>query len=301
MKDIGKPKLRLKELRKQKKITQKHLALAIGIGQTAIANYENGKRFPDERILIRLSDYFSVSIDSMLCRSDDTSDIAAVSSFSYQPSASLRKMVDDFMEKSISSSRKASELIHSLLSAGYSEEQISLDLLETALIKTGKLWETGEYNEAMEHQLSSTVIEIMMLMKAQTGASAAHRGNAAALTVAGEKHDIGLRMICRFLEIDGWDCFFIGSSVPPAALTNFIESGNIDLLLLSYTLSEHTDSAVSIIENIRTLKTPPRIAVGGRGTLRNVARLRSSGADYISTSAADLIHWTRNIIKVVEE
>lgn len=59
--------LRLKELRKSKSLNQSQVANAIGISQRAYSNYEIGTREPDINTIIKLADYFNVTIDYLLC------------------------------------------------------------------------------------------------------------------------------------------------------------------------------------------------------------------------------------------
>lgn len=58
--------MNLKNLRNKKKLTQHEVALHLGLSQQAYANYENGKRQPDYEILLKLSDFFGVSVDYLL-------------------------------------------------------------------------------------------------------------------------------------------------------------------------------------------------------------------------------------------
>lgn len=48
----------------------KHLGEIIGVSESAVSQYENGKRQPDQTILIKIADYFNVSTDYLLGRSD---------------------------------------------------------------------------------------------------------------------------------------------------------------------------------------------------------------------------------------
>ena len=59
---------RLKDLRSQKGATQKNVADYLGITQQAYANYEGGKREPDAEMLLKVSEYFDVSVDYLLGR-----------------------------------------------------------------------------------------------------------------------------------------------------------------------------------------------------------------------------------------
>ena len=62
--------MRLKELRKEKGITQLQLALALNMSQNTISRYETGERQAGYDELIRIADYFNVSIDYLLGRTD---------------------------------------------------------------------------------------------------------------------------------------------------------------------------------------------------------------------------------------
>ena len=61
----------LKKLRKSAGLTQLQLQLATGIEQSLISKYESGERIPPTETLIVLADYFKVSIDYILCRTEN--------------------------------------------------------------------------------------------------------------------------------------------------------------------------------------------------------------------------------------
>lgn len=63
---------RLVQLRKANDITQEELGRQIGVGKTTISNYETGYSSPDSETLVKLADYFNVSIDYLLGYSDNT-------------------------------------------------------------------------------------------------------------------------------------------------------------------------------------------------------------------------------------
>ena len=63
--------MRLKELRKQRGISQLKLAMDLGMNQNSISRYESGAREADYATLILLADYFHVSIDYLLERTDN--------------------------------------------------------------------------------------------------------------------------------------------------------------------------------------------------------------------------------------
>ncbi len=63
--------IRLKDLRNSKGITMLQLADAIGTTKATISNYENVQRNPSLEMLIKLADYFDVSIDFLIGRTND--------------------------------------------------------------------------------------------------------------------------------------------------------------------------------------------------------------------------------------
>ncbi|MBE6669393.1 MAG: helix-turn-helix transcriptional regulator [Ruminococcaceae bacterium] len=63
--------MRLKELRKSRKVSQLKLAMDLNMNQNSISRYETGEREADYTTLIKLADYFNVSIDYLLERTDN--------------------------------------------------------------------------------------------------------------------------------------------------------------------------------------------------------------------------------------
>ena len=63
--------MRLKELRQKHNITQLKLAMDLSISQNSISRYETGERQAGYETLIALADYFGVSVDYLLERTDN--------------------------------------------------------------------------------------------------------------------------------------------------------------------------------------------------------------------------------------
>lgn len=57
---------RLKQLRKEHKITAKQLGEKLQVAESTISLYENGKREPNFKTLLKIADYFCVSVDYLL-------------------------------------------------------------------------------------------------------------------------------------------------------------------------------------------------------------------------------------------
>lgn len=63
--------MRLRFLREKKKISQLKLAMDLNMNQNSISRYENGQRQADYETLIAFADYFDVSVDYLLERTEN--------------------------------------------------------------------------------------------------------------------------------------------------------------------------------------------------------------------------------------
>ena len=61
----------LKKLRENKKITQIAVQMETGIEQSLLSKFENGERVPPTETLIRLADFYNVSMDYIMCRTEN--------------------------------------------------------------------------------------------------------------------------------------------------------------------------------------------------------------------------------------
>lgn len=61
----------IKKLRRERNITQEQLGNAIGVSKMAISYFEKGKKAPGRETLEKIADYFNITTDYLLGRSDD--------------------------------------------------------------------------------------------------------------------------------------------------------------------------------------------------------------------------------------
>ena len=63
--------MKLRKLRKEKGISQLKLSMDLNMSQNSISRYETGERQADYETLIKFADYFNVSVDFLLERTDN--------------------------------------------------------------------------------------------------------------------------------------------------------------------------------------------------------------------------------------
>ena len=61
----------LRKLRQERGLTQVALQMQTGIEQALLSKFENGERTPPTETLLVLADFYDVSLDYILCRTDE--------------------------------------------------------------------------------------------------------------------------------------------------------------------------------------------------------------------------------------
>lgn len=62
---------RLRDLRKEKNLLQSEFGSVFGLSPSGIGSYERNEREPSYSHLVAFSDFFNVSIDYLMCRTDE--------------------------------------------------------------------------------------------------------------------------------------------------------------------------------------------------------------------------------------
>jgi transcriptional regulator with XRE-family HTH domain len=61
----------LRILRKERKLTQEFISKLINVDRSNVANYENGRILPPLNSLIKIADYFGISLDQLIFGRDN--------------------------------------------------------------------------------------------------------------------------------------------------------------------------------------------------------------------------------------
>ena len=119
--------IRLKELREERGLSQYGLAAAFGCPQSTIGGWESGARETNFSTLLKLADFFGVSIDYLLGRSENKgfSPQDRAAGISYTESIEISPLEDDLLsvfrelgvKRGESTQRLAIRLIEQLLDA----------------------------------------------------------------------------------------------------------------------------------------------------------------------------------------
>ena len=84
----------LSVLRRERNISQRTAAAALNISQALLSHYENGAREPGLDFIRRACDYYGVSADYLLCRSDNPDSTASAAAAARAFLSNLRTLAD---------------------------------------------------------------------------------------------------------------------------------------------------------------------------------------------------------------
>lgn len=175
--------------------------------------------------------------------------------------------------------------------SGFDLRAIYLDVLQPALREVGRLWQENEMSVAEEHLATAITTSAMLRLSAEIDFSSSPRPTLIAACVGPERHEIGLRMLCDFLDIEGWDTIFLGSAVPRDDLVEMIHHRRPRVVALSTTLEPHIPALRETIAAIRAdgRSDRPLILAGGRPFLDRPELAREVGADFTARDAAEAV------------
>ena len=106
--------------------------------------------------------------------------------------------------------------------------------------------------------------------------------------VSSDLHEIGVRMISDFFEMEGWDTFYLGASTPVETILETVRSRRPDVVAISVTMPYHVSEAARLIAMIRAaeLQPAPHVLVGGRAFVDDDGLWRDIGADATAQDAS---------------
>ena len=81
-------------LRRERNISQRTAAAALNISQALLSHYENGAREPGLDFVRRACDYYGVTADYLLCRTDNPDSTASAAAAARAFLSSLRSLTD---------------------------------------------------------------------------------------------------------------------------------------------------------------------------------------------------------------
>lgn len=160
--------------------------------------------------------------------------------------------------------RKATDRLLAEVDAGLAVESAYQDVLVPAQREVGRLWHAGELGIVEEHVVTYTTERLMALLAHRAERAPANGRTVVCAAVAGNVHDIAVRVLADFFDISGWRAIHLGASVPAPEIASAVQYFDADLVVLSAALSVQLPRVAEAIATIRRIEgRTVRVMVGG--------------------------------------
>lgn len=139
-------------------------------------------------------------------------------------------------------------------------------VLAPALGRIGTMWHRGEITVSDEHYATAATQMLMSRMRDGFASRPSNGRCVVALSVGGDLHEIGARMVAEMFELDGWDARFLGANVPTHDALMKLEQVRPHLVALAASTSavlRTVDDFVRAIRDHEQLARTP-VLVGGK-------------------------------------
>ncbi|MNI00231.1 Glutamate mutase sigma subunit [compost metagenome] len=195
--------------------------------------------------------------------------------------------------------RKASEFVLGLHEDGVPIRDLYLHLFQNSQYEIGRLWQLGRITVAQEHYCTACTQSIIsQLYPRWIQAAQKSKKTLVAVGVGEELHEIGLRMLADFFEMEGWNTCYLGSNMPAEGLIRYLKEQPADLLAVSITMTYHVSEVQRLIASIRTHAGLDRmkILVGGMPFNIDRALWEKVGADGYAPDAKGALEVAAQLI-----
>jgi methanogenic corrinoid protein MtbC1 len=228
-------------------------------------------------------DYVKSAIGSLTLANDNSSFL--------EPGQPLVELAHQYLSALLDYDRhSASALILAAVENKVSIKEIYCDVFERCQYEIGRLWQSNIVSVAQEHYCTaSTQLIMSQLYPYIFRADRTFRGTIVAACVTGELHEIGARMLCDLLEMEGWNTIYLGANVPTAGIVDVLRDNHSNILAVSASMTFHIRAVREVIAAVRLASPATRILVGGCAFKIAPSLWRNVGADYWAKDASDAI------------
>ncbi|NMB78573.1 MAG: hypothetical protein GYA23_05705 [Methanomicrobiales archaeon] len=201
---------------------------------------------------------------------------------------------------------KARTVIDRQLAAGTSFRGIYQDIFSPVLTETGRRWQMNSITIAQEHFITSVILRIMEQIHdhiISTGRLTPRKKTVVTACVGEELHDVGIRMVADFFDIDGWTVYYTGANTPVRSIISAVEERNADVLALSITMPSYLSEVEYLIRSLRAGSTtvPVKIIVGGYPFTLVTDLWQQVGADAVAGHPQDAVELANRLTKAKKE
>jgi MerR family transcriptional regulator, light-induced transcriptional regulator len=203
----------------------------------------------------------------------------------------LAELANQYLSALLRYERQAAlDLIQSAVENKVSIRDLYLLVFERCQYEIGRLWQCNLVSIAQEHYCTAATQLIMsQLYPYIFRGDRASKGTIVAACVSGELHEIGARMICDLLEMEGWNTIYLGANVPASGIVGVLRENGSNILLISASMTFHIRAVREVVAAVRSARPQTSILVGGYAFKVAPNLWRDVGADHYARDASQAI------------
>lgn len=186
---------------------------------------------------------------------------------------------------------KARASIDELVQKGIPIKDIYQHIFQPTQYEVGRLWQCNKITVAHEHYCTAATQLIMAGLYSHIFSTKRKGKTMVACSISGELHELGIRMVTDFFEMEGWDTYYLGANMPERQLQEAVAEHKANLLAISVTLPTHLSKAAALIKRIKSnpALSELKILVGGYPFLQHPDLWKKIDADGFAENASQAI------------
>jgi methanogenic corrinoid protein MtbC1 len=192
----------------------------------------------------------------------------------------------------------ASLLILSEVENGTPLRDIYLEVFQKSQYEVGRLWLSNQISVAREHFCSAATQVIMSQLYPYLFNTERVGQKLVTACVGGELHEIGIRMVTDFFEMEGWDTYYLGANTPGSIILRAIEEYEAKVVGLSIAMPYHRSILKNVVHEIKSSDTGKNtiVLVGGHAINTKANTWEWFGADGYAPNARIAVETAKKLI-----
>jgi methanogenic corrinoid protein MtbC1 len=204
----------------------------------------------------------------------------------------LSKEARNYLESLLKADRvTAGKIVRNAVENGIDIKDIYIYIFQASQHEIGRLWQTNQINVAQEHYCTAATQVIMAQLYPYIFRNAKNGHRLIAACVNGELHELGIRMVADFFEMEGWDTYYLGANTPVKSLLESISQYEAEVLCISATINFNISAAADLVVAVRHSADASRVKIlaGGRPFNIDADLWSKIGADGYALDARDAV------------
>jgi methylmalonyl-CoA mutase cobalamin-binding domain/chain len=164
-------------------------------------------------------------------------------------------------------------------------------------MEVGRLWQMNRVSVAHEHFCTAATQMIISQLYPRIFSSRRVGRSLVATCISGELHEIGARMVSDFLELEGWDTYYLGANTPTEGIVQMVKERNAHVVAVSATMTYHISAVANLVDAVRSaVGENVKVMVGGYPFRLSDSLWQSVGADGCAEDAQGAVALANELV-----